>query len=103
MNVTNNELAEFRARRRGHSFQFPPPREPSWMQPRDERGTFKLVLSCILAGLIVILALGFATRTADDIKHEQWAKSAVDACVVDGKTPHVYRDKREYILGVRCE
>lgn len=101
--TTNAERAEFRAQRRNPTYIYPPRREPSWMQPREERGTFKLVLSCILAGLVVILALGFATRTAEDFKHEQWAKSAFDECVANGGKPHVYRDNRDYVLGVRCQ
>jgi len=102
--TTNAERAEFRARRRGHTFQFPPPREvEAWSAPIEDRSLFRMVLCGLLLALLVVLGLGFFTRAAEDFKHEAWAKQAVDECVANGQTPHVYRDNRDYVLGVRCE
>lgn len=101
---TNLDRAEFRAARRNPTYIYPPKREvPAWAQPREDTGLWRFVVVALAIVLGVILCLAFFARVADDVKHEQWAKQAADECVANGQTPHVYRDNKDNVLGVRCE
>lgn len=102
---TNAERADFRARKRSNVFAFPPPRpeRPSWMEPQEDSGLIRLVVVGLAIVLGVVLMLAFWARVAEDVRHEQWAKSAIEECKASGQEAHVYRDSAEKVLGVRCE
>lgn len=103
MTKSNAELAAFRGARRNASFAFPPTPHKTWLEAREERSLFRFIVGCLLLAVVCLVMYGMATEMRDDIKHERWAKQAVESCIEDGKTPHVYRDNRDYVLGVRCD
>lgn len=105
MTATNRERAAFRASGRIHTFQFPPPlpERPSWMEPQEDSGLVRLVVVGLAIALGVGLMLAFWARVAEDVRHEQWAKAAIEECKASGQEAHVYRDSSEKVLGVRCE
>ena len=103
MKATNNDLAEFRNRKRNPSFAYPKPIEREPWSAQEDNHMYKAAAICFAAIVLVTCAIGFAMHMANDIRDDEFTRNVVNECKAQGRYPHVYRDGQQTVLGVRCD